>query len=73
MRTNDKFEHPEVIELLNICAVSPDAMGAREVCDLMLVSAVKSSKKRRLRKKIEDDLDEALDETLPASDAVAHY
>ena len=78
MRTNDHPEHPEVIELMHICAVSPDVDSTKEVCEVFKGSTKKKrhSKdhdKRNEQLNKESDLDRDLEATFPASDATAHY
>ena len=70
MNTNDKFEHPEILEFMHICSVSPDMDGAREVCELMRNTTIIAESERT---KIENELDKSLEDTFPASDPVTHY
>ena len=75
MRTSGIIEHPEVIELIHICSISPD--GAKEVCELFKMTAVDTPKekdkiKAKKRKK-DKELDRDLKDTFPASDPFTHY
>lgn len=73
MRPNDKVIHPEIIEFMHICAVSPEAEGAKEICEL-LNSTKKTSFKKNKKRSIKDKkLDQELKDTFPASDPITHY
>lgn len=59
MRTNGTLVHPEVMEFMNICAISPD--GSRSICDLIQNMSndnskdnkeVKNKSKHKKKKKI---------------------
>ncbi|RUR13367.1 hypothetical protein [Legionella sp. km772] len=75
MRPGDKCDHPEVIEFAHICAVSPDADGAKEICELLKTTTVTVTKSKTKKKKINKDkiLDKELKDTFPASDPITHY
>ena len=77
MKTNDGFiNHPEIAEFIHICAVSPDAEDTKMICDLIKgISFNQEGATKRSSKQIkrEKDLDAELEDTFPASDAVAHY
>lgn len=78
MRPGDKCEHPELIEFVHICAISPDAYGAKEICELLksttvTVSTVKVKTKTEKAKSKDKELDQALKDTFPASDPITHY
>lgn len=74
MRSYGKFEHPEVAEFINICAVSPDADGAKEICDMLRKGTpVSKSKSKMKRQKKDNELDRNLKDTFPASDPITHY
>jgi hypothetical protein len=72
MRKGD--EHPEITEFAHICAVSPDAEGTKEICDILnatTVVTVSKSKKKKIKK--DKELDKDLKDTFPASDPITHY
>ncbi len=73
MRTSDKMDHPEIIEFVHICAISPDAEGAKEICDLLKDNTKVAFKNKRKRAKKDKELDQALKDTFPASDPITHY
>jgi hypothetical protein len=74
MKANDKFEHPEILDMMHICAVSPDVEGTREICDLMgSTTIIDKSKSIPIKRKNNDDLDKSLEDTFPASDPISHY
>lgn len=78
MKIIDELQHPEVNELIHICAVSADLEGHKELCDLMKknveVKPPMLDKSEEEKKKKEDkELDDFLMDTFPASDPIAHY
>lgn len=77
MRKNDKFiVHPEINEMIHICAVSPDAEDTKVICDLISIDNSKNEKRAKIvarRVKIESKLDKELQDTFPASDPITHY
>lgn len=66
-------EHPEVSDMQNICDISPNAEGAREICDKINKENAKQSKAKAKRLKKDKELDKALKETFPASDPITDY
>lgn len=73
MKANDKLDHPEIIEVINICAISPDVDGVKEVCELIKTTKVSLPQENGKRAKKEQELDRNLKETFPASDAITRY
>lgn len=73
MNTNGPLGHPEIMELLNICTVSPDA--SQEVCDYVKKMEVNASnaKEHLEQRKKDKELDRDLKDTFPASDPFTHY
>ncbi len=79
MSTIKNSEHPEVAEFIHICAMSPEAEGNKEICELIkkttVVSKAVVTQFSHTKKEIKEDeeLDESLKDTFPASDPITHY
>jgi hypothetical protein len=67
------YEHPEVADIKNICEISSQTQYTSDVCEKIKANKVISLKIEVKRLKNDKELDEALEETFPASDAVAKY
>lgn len=68
MKHHGSQDHPEVNDLENICHIVPQDKNTQRVCQEM------AREKKRIRKiKEDDDLNEALEETFPASDSITKY
>jgi hypothetical protein len=65
---NKYNEHPEIEDIKNICSVSPDL---HDVCQK--ISEEKKLEAKKIRLKKDKELDKALKDTFPASDATAEY
>lgn len=72
MKTNGTLVHPEMIEFMHICAISPD--GNKEICELVQKVEVTKKQKTKVKKAKKDkELDRDLEDTFPASDPFTHY
>jgi hypothetical protein len=67
------YEHPEVVDINNTCDISPQTQYTSDVCELVKGNKVILLKTETIRIKNDRELDQALKETFPASDAIAKY
>ena len=52
MKKHDKFVgHPEIIELVNICSISPNDPSIKDICDKLHHDRMMGTKKRHSSKR----------------------
>lgn len=67
------YEHPEVADVNNTCDISPQTKYTSDVCTKIKNEKIILLKTEALRIKNDKELDQALKDTFPASDAIAKY
>lgn len=67
------YEHPEVVDINNTCDISPPPQYTSDVCELVKANKVILLKTVTTRIKNDRELDQALKDTFPASDAITKY
>ena len=68
-----RYEHPEVVEINDTCDISTQTKYTSDVCAKVKSDRVILLRTETLHIKNDRELDQALKDTFPASDAIAKY